>query len=284
VAKELHGENISLLFQFNWKTILEFSKDQIIYSYHTRGENIGTNIRFKESALVNYFTIDSKGYAGWHSMAETKLDDILESQDLISKEEIEQKYSNLYQEFVSNNVSKYPQINNFKENIFEPNSYYFLPLQIIDDDVAELASINTLDLCSFLIKLANNNKIKLIIKRHPKCDSPKIRRLLEIASSEPNILVSNSSIHSLVKNCRAVITVNSGVGLEALLQLKPVILTGRADYQAICFVAKTKEELQELLNSDLSVEPDNIKAFLNFYDQNIYRYDDIDKIRAALLY
>ena len=48
------------------------------------------------------------------------------------------------------------------------------------------------------------------------------------------ILISDASIHQLIEPALAVFTVNSGVGSEALLHLKPVYLFGRADYRHVC--------------------------------------------------
>jgi len=42
--------------------------------------------------------------------------------------------------------------------------------------------------------------------------------------------MSDASVHDLISGANAVFTVNSGVGLEALLHGRPVVVTGECDY------------------------------------------------------
>src|SRR5690606_11694616 len=58
------------------------------------------------------------------------------------------------------------------------------------------------------------------------------------------VLLSNASIHSLIERAEAVYKVNSGVGLEALLHEKPVVVTGKCDYMYAATVVQTPHALR----------------------------------------
>ena len=92
---------------------------------------------------------------------------------------------------------------------------------------------------SLLASLLLNNSYSIVIK--PPANLSAMKPLhdiyLKYKSELPTELsdmiywVDNVSIHSLLKNCSAVFTVNSGVGLE-LLHNKPVFTFSNADYHS----------------------------------------------------
>src|SRR5690606_14705594 len=88
----------------------------------------------------------------------------------------------------------------------------------------------------------------------------------------------------LVSGARCVVTVNSGVGAEALLQLKPVITTGGSDYAAATAHARSVEELYALLDAGGPLLADeDIKKFLWTYTRNyMVRFDDEAALCARL--
>lgn len=78
--------------------------------------------------------------------------------------------------------------------------------------------------------LANNKK--LIIKGHPV--NPGSMQEMKNTFPESNFDWKDSmNINDLLKNSRVVVTVNSGVGMEALLYNKQVVIFGKADYDRI---------------------------------------------------
>ena len=85
---------------------------------------------------------------------------------------------------------------------------------------------------------------------------------------EGKIIVSNSSVHHLIKGAKTIITVNSGVGLEAIIHNKPVIITGKGDYcYAAAAIVKNEEDLiNAILNLDsLSSDETLRRKFLAYY-------------------
>ena len=76
-------------------------------------------------------------------------------------------------------------------------------------------------------------------------------------------VVTPASIHQILPRATAVVTVNSGVGFEALLYLKPVVCLGRADYSVAGWDVKKIEDLDAALMPALLGKPaEFIKQFL----------------------
>jgi hypothetical protein len=158
-------------------------------------------------------------------------------------------------------------------------------MQVIDDVVTKLAYISTLELLDHLAAWAEQREVSVVVKRHPRCNSPEVTAMLKKHSKYGSILVSAASIHELIRGAEGVVTVNSGVGAEALLHAKPVITTGSADYSAATRIARNRAELDAALEhvSELPLELIDLKRFLWFYTK---RYqvsaDSPEDIRAVV--
>lgn len=284
VFKQLHQAIPSNRFntinklQFSWRTISEPNNGNWVVSYHSKGEE-HNHIRVKESALTQYFTMDSMGYSGWHSISNLQQDTFNNYFSEIDNNAVDQVFKDLYQEFVVKNKSKYVQPN-IKTNhpIFE-KEFYFLSLQVVNDIVADLAYIDVYNLLKLTVEIALRNNINLVIKRHPKCKSSKIGTFLNKCKKYDNILISDASIHAIIPKCKAVITVNSGVGMEALMHLTEVICTGKSEYQFAAKIAKDKSSLENHLLSFNATDKAKLKKFVYYYyTEHLYRKDDARKM------
>ncbi len=265
--------------QFSWRTIKEPLGRQLAISYHTRGQG-QRNLRIKESAFSNYLTMDSTGYSGWHTVAELEQDNLQQLVATTPGAAMEQTYQELGRELVHGNVSKYHQREQSERSLQTKGDFFFVALQVANDIVAELAYIDTFNLLKSTTEIAEKYRIQLVIKRHPKCTSIKIKQLLKSLEGHQHIEISNASIHLIIPACKAVITVNSGVGMEALLHLKDVISTGKSEYACIAKTAHSKRELEQQMLNFSPTEPDKIKAFLHYYaSEHLYRYDDSGKLQ-----
>ena len=78
--------------------------------------------------------------------------------------------------------------------------------------------------------------------------------------------IDDISIHQLLESCMAVFTVNSGVGLEAILHRKKVFTFGNADYSSI----STKIIFGGSLGNAVQAINHNIKDFLLYFDEQQY--------------
>ena len=109
--------------------------------------------------------------------------------------------------------------------------FVFFPLQVSTDsqvlwncDVSQSEALR---------KVASNAKYEgkiLVVKPHPA--EPHFLPLKEIAflKKELNFKLVNGNTFNYLKHCSCVVTLNSTVGLEALLLNKPVEIVGRAHY------------------------------------------------------
>src|SRR5690606_27149045 len=188
----------------------------------------------------------------------------------------------LRRDLVEGMKSKYSQGEADVRNI--EGGYIFLPMQVADDTVARLADIDTLSLLRALVEWAKRSGQTVVVKRHPMCRDERIDAAIREAAAAGHIVVSNGNVHSLVSGARCVVTVNSGVGAEALLQLKPVITTGGSDYAAATAHARSVEELYALLDAGGPLLADeDIKKFLWTYTRNyMVRFDDEAALCARL--
>ena len=137
----------------------------------------------------------------------------------------------------------------YKEN---KNKYIFLPLQVsYDTQVVINSDISVFESLKYAIK---ENKV-LVVKPHPQeSDAWIIKKLLELKNDKDFILV-NDNTYNIIENAYSVITINSTVGLEGLLQRKKVQFLGRSFYSKMNDDQLMKYVLGYLINID-------------FYDEN----------------
>ena len=92
----------------------------------------------------------------------------------------------------------------------------------------------------------SDQSLKFVIKEHPS--DP--HKYTELYNKNPNIIFSNRDTKELIEKADAVITVNSSVGLEAILLHKRVIVLGEACYgiEGLCRPVKAASELSETVN------------------------------------
>lgn len=266
--------NIIPKIQYSWRHINECDDQSTIVSYHTISD-LGKRLHVKESAFAHQFTIDKRGFAGWHSTAEKDLVSFLKESSQLDEAYISNRFREISEFYVNNNVSKYAQhsidqtLDSFSQN------YYFLALQVTNDVVAKLSYLKVAELLDQTVKICTENGCPLIIKRHPKCQSSEIERALKHYRKFDNICISNASVHTLLANCKAVITVNSGVGMEALLHKKTVISSGKSDYSLIAQEVHTRTELLQRIENFQATDEKLIERFIVWYfDKHLFSPDD----------
>ncbi len=259
--------------QYNWRYCLPRTEGKII-SYHTYN-NINNNrnwLHIQESTFSGYCSIDSKGFAGYSSIA-TDFQMIDLKTNSIDTEELEVNQQYLYNKYIENNISKYEQADiTFKCD----GKYVFVALQVLTDVVADLAYINGINLVKTVANHYKDSNCKVIVKRHPFCNSMTIQTTLTKLEDEGLIEISNASIHDIIKDSEVVFTVNSGVGLESLIHLKPVVVTGDCDYlYGVHSKVKTEEELISIMEkNNFDIDKDRILKLLYFYNKFYIQNED----------
>ncbi|MEM9435529.1 MAG: hypothetical protein AAGA15_00700 [Pseudomonadota bacterium] len=88
---------------------------------------------------------------------------------------------------------------------------------------------------------------RVYVKPHPAQSAGMRARIDKIAERDPNVVVSEASIHDLIRVSDWVVTQNSAAGFEALLQKKKLITCARSDFHHASLVAKSEEDLRRIL-------------------------------------
>lgn len=246
----------------------ETKPNQLCFSYHSADTELNDNprvIRIKESYLPPYYTFNTTGFSGWGNLANDK--SMFEESQRMPGPEAFEFVHNLRNE-TSRGLSKYAQ----PESVGAPieGNYVFHPMQISDDTVMKLARIQAYDLLDHLIQTANETKINLVIKRHPRCKDDSTRDLLERAVSlrSPYVHLSNASINDLISHSQSVVVVNSGTGMEALIRGKPVYCVGHSDYHYIAHQVEQENQLKAAFEKPISrMDPLTEATFIQYYFQ-----------------
>jgi capsular polysaccharide export protein len=155
------------------------------------------------------------------------------------------------------------------ETFLMPERFVFLPFQVHDDTQVLLHSpnIKTMEtLVDFVVdavkkyNLAHNADLWIIAKEHPsdfgRVDYTSVQ---EKYRNEKILFLRYYPTPELIKRSCGVITLNSSVGIEALVQHKPVITLGNAFYNVeglVCHVTEP-EKLHDSL-SFVDNEPDHV--------------------------
>jgi len=221
-------------------------KGTLVFSYHSWGaeKNI---IRMKEAAVTPLFSMDSSGYSGWSDISinferyEKEIAKIDEGTVDLVLEEWKQR-------FIEKNNSKYPQSDELVPEI--ATDFVFYPMQVQNDPVSIHSPYDGLKLLHDAAELARENHVYLLVKRHPFCQSFAIEETITLLTeSNPWVIRTNSNIHDLVRKSRSVITVNSGVGIEALIDGASVFCSGRCEWQRCCNIISDKNDLSKAFSS-----------------------------------
>jgi hypothetical protein len=114
--------------------------------------------------------------------------------------------------------------------------FIFLPLQIPhDQSIRYFSPIEEIDMVKALVAWAKSRNVAVVMKPHPA--NKKAMRQFEELVDHRHIFWSEANINDLIHHATAVYAINSGVGFEALLHLKPVVTFGRAEYDCVTFHA-----------------------------------------------
>jgi len=217
---------------------------EIRYAYHS--EAIGDHVYcLKPGALPRYWFFDSGGYSGWSQMAQ---DPALQKAGRDFDLGRARAFITSYRDSIaSRNLSKLHQPTTpLEPQIADLEDFIFLPLQVDHDRVLTHLPWVQSETLQRVAELAETHRRPVVIKRHPLCQSEAIAAWLETVETSEFVFVSEGSIHDLISGCSAVLVANSGVGLEALLQGKPVHTMARSEYRHMTRPVETLAALEEV--------------------------------------
>ncbi|EAK0436530.1 glycosyltransferase [Campylobacter lari] len=150
----------------------------------------------------------------------------------------------------------------------------FVPLQVENDTVVKYFTYTPFEYNNFL-EIINEVAKQLeyshvfLIKKHPlTCKIDKTSYdLLVFAEDDTNII-------DLLDMCDMVLTLNSGVGVYAMMMNKPCVNCAFAFYaiNGVNYQALSKDELLKYLKSDLSVDYEKVIKFIYYLKNNVYSF------------
>ncbi|EGQ9575915.1 hypothetical protein F3S07_22440 [Vibrio alginolyticus] len=244
--------------QYNWRDVDLKSTSDVVCYHSVLGDREGNNVVVQESTLSGRVSLDSKGYAGFSAFSSL---DIPNDTTCIDESLI----LSFIENFKAQKSSKYHQ--NSTEMNFDFD-YVFMPLQVETDAVAVLRHFDIEDALKEIVSFTQEKGLKLILKKHPYCNSVRIRELLSWALSFKHVIESKSSIHDLIDNSKFVFTANSGVGLEAVMYSKSVVTFGRSDYSQVALECQEVEQLVNYFEKALVSENNDYSSFIYEYLNN----------------
>ncbi len=267
--------------QLNWRQCFPKTQDAYVISYHTSATVNPLRLHVQESPFAGYSSLDHSGFAGYATIAfdHTEITKFVSD---VSDNQLEKNQRELYDRYVTHNISKYKQASNSNFKPI-PSPYVFVALQVSTDIVAKLGWMSGIELLESVVAHYRGTEMKVVVKRHPFCRSIKVQKCLLALESTGEIIQTDDSIHSILKDAEVVFAVNSGVGLESLVHGKTVIVSGACDYCYATKTAKTREELHQILSSDLTPDKRRIQQLLYFY---VHRFavpsSDVKRIKSRL--
>lgn len=238
----------------------------IIYIPHKMNLNwvLDERVRYyMQMVIPSIFSVDPEGWCASTSNWPIAFDSWKET-------EFEPDISDLLTKRISNNISKFNQPNHI--NVDLPENYVLFPCQIPHDETIKYHSDISVEdaLRSLLSSLRLIDTYSIVIKGHPANPGAmkvlkdiylEFKKKLPDNLSKKIIWIDTISIHQLLASCKAVFTVNSGVGLEALLHRKKVYTFGNADYASastkIIFGGNIENATQAIANELIKLKRDS---------------------------
>jgi hypothetical protein len=92
--------------------------------------------------------------------------------------------------------------------------------------------------------MARDDPRAIVIKPHPRDHDPTTRRFLNrIAGRDARIQIADANIHDILAQAAVCVTINSAVGIEAMMQGVPVVLCGQTDFHHCAVTVKTPAQM-----------------------------------------
>ena len=150
-------------------------------------------------------------------------------------------------------------------------AYIFYPFHVPLDVSLTVRSPAFLDQEAFVARLVRALPLgmSLYIKEHPASIGAHSPSYLKQVLRDPRVKLIHPrhNSHELIRNASAIVTINSKVGMEALLQEKPVLVLGRTYYRGhgLTVDANASDDLSDAVQRVLAWRPDPlaIRVFLD---------------------
>ncbi len=130
-------------------------------------------------------------------------------------------------------------------------------------DVGELCYLTMRQMIKAL--MARDDPRAIVIKLHPRdTDMDTLAWLMQKARKDKRLQIIPGNIHDILAACDVVVTINSAVGVEAMLHGKPTVLCGHADFHHCAVTVRTAQALDAGISTALNRDWP-FAAFLYWY-------------------
>lgn len=172
-----------------------------------------------------------------------------------------------------------------------PDEYVFVPLQVHDDTQVLYNSPYVDDMYEFADLIHDaiaslDEEVPIVVKEHP-ADLGRIDYSDLRGRYSDTVWLRDYPIDEVIENARAVVTINSSVGMQALNRYVPVVTVGDSFYDGNPFVEhpRSPEELPQALEQTLSKQLDesSVDAYLNAFDERLFADGSIGNVRSKTL-
>lgn len=165
---------------------------------------------YMQTVFPHLFSVDTRGWGGDLSFLPVGTD---YTEDVFPE----------FQQRISLNQSFFPQP---ERRELAPCDIFFAAQLPHDLNVMQQSDVGVQYALKNTLEFARAHRLKVVAKGHPVWGS-------QAYQNYGHVEWSDASIHDLIESCRGVVTVNSGVGMEAVLHEKPVFAFGRANYSEV---------------------------------------------------
>ena len=153
-----------------------------------------------------------------------------------------------------------------KEDSLHDKKYLFLPLQLPNDTQLILNSkYDNFEALRIAKEIAVAKNLALIVKPHPLLNNKNYLKQLELARSQNSFQISYQNTTKLILGADEIVTINSTVGLEALILNKKITFLGKSFY-----VKLNKEYLKNYILAYL-IDVSSKKIYTKEFAKDILR-------------
>lgn len=198
----------------------------VSYVYHFSGPQKPNVISYKESSIPGRFTMSPFGYSGWAPFRRSELANSLSRSDYAC-------YDSELKRYQGQKKTKYEQQDTAEvEFDFSGSPTILLTLQTQHDKVLELHSMSSPKVLNLVSGWANQNNVRLFVKRHPHCRSFPLEKQIRDFERAGLVTSISGNPRQFFNPRTLLLTGNSGTGLEAIMNLVPVVSWGYSEYSA----------------------------------------------------
>ena len=251
------------LWQFTPEFVESLGADiDIVYIPHKSTDTFpvsGKEVRYyMQSVFPFQFYIDSKGFAGGASRYPFDFD--------ADREIPHGSFYAQMQARAFSGESKFAQPPMGKITVESDGPYVLFPCQIPHDETIKYHSdISVLDALMATCEATKKLNMPLVVKGHPVNPGSMAPLYQAVKQYDHVHWVDDVSIHDLIPKAHAVVVVNSGTGMEAMLHKRPVITFGRCEYDCVSNKA-TADNIVDVLRSPVFNEKEVRAFFESWYE------------------